>query len=240
VRRAVAPPRHRIHAVILAGGADERFWPRSREDVPKFFLSVDGGPSLLEATVERARRFADEVWIICGRAHAKSVMRVTGIPRGRVIIEPRRRNTALAVALAATRIASEHPDAVLAVLPADHRIPAVGAFARAIRRAAAAADRADVLVTLGVRPTRAETGYGYIRLGDPAGSEFSGLHRVARFVEKPNAARARRFLQHGGHLWNAGIFVWGVRTILEEVEAHAPGIYRALAPVRRSPRGRDE
>jgi mannose-1-phosphate guanylyltransferase/mannose-6-phosphate isomerase len=238
VRRAVAPPRRRIHAVILAGGAGERFWPRSREDVPKFFLSVDGGPSLLEATVERARRFAGEVWVICGRAHARNVMRVTGIPRGRVIIEPRRRNTALAVALAATRIASEHPDAVLAVLPADHRIPDAGAFARAMRRAAAAADRADVLVTLGVRPTRAETGYGYIRLGDPAGSGFSGLHRVARFVEKPSAARARRFLQHGGHLWNAGIFVWGVRTILEEVEAHAPGVHRALAPVRRSPRGR--
>jgi mannose-1-phosphate guanylyltransferase/mannose-6-phosphate isomerase len=239
VRRAVAPPRRRIHAVILAGGAGERFWPASRAAVPKFFLSVDGGPSLLEATLDRARRFAGEVWVVCGREHARNVMHITGIPRRRVIIEPKRRNTALAAGLAATRIAAEDPDAVLAVLPADHRIPDARAFTRAMRKAAAAADGADVLVTLGVAPTRPESGYGYIRVGRAAGSVFKGLHKVARFVEKPDAARARRFLRSGGHLWNAGIFVWGVRTFLEEVEAHAPEIHRALAPVRRSPRGRD-
>ncbi len=237
MRRALAPPRRRIHAVILAGGAGERFWPRSRAAIPKFFLSLDGGPSLLEATVARARRFAGEVWVVCGADHARSVMRITGIPRQRVIVEPRRRNTAPAVALAATRIASQCPDAVLAVLPADHLIPNSRAFAGAMRRAAAAAEQ-GWLVTLGVRPTRPETGYGYIRLGRPAGSALPGLHRVARFVEKPDAARARRFVRSGTYLWNAGIFVWGVQTILEAMEVHAPQIYRALAPVRRSPRGR--
>lgn len=237
MRRALIPPRRRIHAVVLAGGAGERFWPRSRAAQPKFFLSVDGGPSLLEATVARARRFASEVWVVCGTDHARSVTRITGIPRQRVIVEPSRRNTAPAVALVATRIASQCPDAVLAVLPADHLIPDRRAFAGAMRRAAAAADQ-GWLVTLGVRPTRPETGYGYIRVGKPAGSELPGLHRVARFVEKPGAARARRFLRSGNHLWNAGIFVWGVQTILEEFEVHAPEIHRALAPVRRSPRGR--
>ncbi len=238
MRRAVAPPRRRIHAVILAGGAGERFWPASRAAVPKFFLSVDGGPSLLEATVARAERFAGEVWVVCGREHARSVMEITGIARRRVIIEPQRRNTGPAAASAAVRIAAEDPDAVLAVLPADHRIPDARAFTRAMRRAAPAADAAEVLVTVGVAPTRPETGYGYIRVGPPAGGVFKDLHQVARFVEKPAAARARRFLRGGGHLWNAGIFVWRAATFLEEVEAHAPEIHRALAPVRRSPRGR--
>jgi len=193
---------------------------------------------MMEATVRRAQRFAEHVWVVCGREHARIVMRVTGIPRHRVILEPERRNTAMAAGLAALRIAAEAPDAVLAVLPADHRIPDAAAFARAMRRAAAAADRADVLVTLGVEPTRAETGFGYIRVGQDAPPGFPGLHHVRRFVEKPTAARARGFLRRGGFLWNAGIFVWGVRTILEEIETHAPEVHRALAPVRRTPAGR--
>ena len=226
-----------MHAVVLAGGAGERFWPRSRQRLPKPFLSVgDGGESLLGATVRRAWRFAGEVWVVCGRDHARGVMRVTGIPPGRLIIEPERRNTAMAAGVAAARIAAEDPDAVLAVLPADHRIPDAGALAAAVRRAAAAADRERVLVTLGVRPTRPETGFGYIQMGEPAGPGFAGLHRVRRFVEKPSAVRARGFLRRGGFLWNAGIFVWRADTILEEIERHAPDLYAALAPVRRRPR----
>ena len=224
--------------MILAGGAGERFWPRSRARIPKPFLSLADGESLLEATVARARRFAGEVWVVCGREHARRVTRVTGIPARRILVEPRRRNTAMAVGLAATRIAAQSPEAVLGVLPADHRIPDAAAFARAMRRAAAAADRAGALVALGVRPTRPETGYGYLQQGPPAGRGFPGLHRVRRFVEKPGASRARRFLRRGGFYWNAGIFVWRAQAILEEIEAHAPALHRALAPVRGRPWGR--
>ncbi|MBW2272290.1 MAG: mannose-1-phosphate guanylyltransferase [Deltaproteobacteria bacterium] len=230
-----------IHAVILAGGAGERFWPASRRSHPKPFLRVVGGQSLLDATLERARRFAgeDRVWVVCGQEHAGALRRATGLPASRVLVEPHRRNTAMAVAWAAERIAAEDPDAVMAVLPADHHIPDPRRFAADIRRAARAARDAEVLVTLGVEPTRPDTGYGYISVGDPAGSRFAGLHRVERFVEKPNLATARRYLSQGGFLWNAGVFVWTARVFLEEVETWAGELHRALAPLRKKPKGRN-
>jgi mannose-1-phosphate guanylyltransferase/mannose-6-phosphate isomerase len=225
--------------VVLAGGSGQRFWPRSRRAHPKPLLRVVGGASLLGATLDRARRFAapEALWLVCGRDHARPMRRESGLPARRVVVEPRGRNTAMAAGVAATRIAAEDADAILAVLPADHVIPDGRAFGRAIGQAARAAAEADVLVTLGVQPTHPETGYGYIRVGKAAPGH-AGLHRVARFVEKPDAARAARFLRTGNHLWNAGIFVWRARTLLEEIEAHAPAVHRALAPVRRRPRGR--
>lgn len=229
-----------LHAVVLAGGAGERFWPASRLHFPKPLLQVIGGRSLLDATLLRAHRFAraDRIWIVCGSEHAREIRRASGLPASRVLVEPRRRNTAMAAAWAAQRIAASDPDAVLAVLPADHHVPNVGAFARAIRRSAKAASEAGVLVTLGIAPTRPDTGYGYIQVGPPAGARFKGLHIVSRFVEKPNAARARRFLAGGRHLWNAGVFVWSAKTLLGEIEVCAPDLHRALAPLRRAPRSR--
>ena len=229
--------------MILAGGAGERFWPASRRSRPKPFLEVVEGGSLLDATLARGRRFAarDAVWIVCGKEHAGAVRRASRLPAGRVLVEPTRRNTAMAVALAAERIAATDPDAVMAVLPADHRIPNATAFARAIRRAARAAAQGGALVTLGVKPTRPDTGYGYIQVGPPAGRAHPDVRRVRRFVEKPNAARARRFVRDGGFLWNAGIFVFTARAILEEIETCAPELHRALTPLRgaRRPAARD-
>jgi mannose-1-phosphate guanylyltransferase len=228
----------KLHAVILAGGAGERFWPASRQRYPKPFLEVIDGESLLAATLARARRFAapDCVWVVCGSDHARALRAEAGLPARRVLVEPQRRNTAMAVGFAAERIRAEDPDGVLAVLPADHHIPDSAAFARAIRRAARAARKAEVLVTFGVKPTRPDTGYGYIQRGSPIGPSSPGLHRVKRFVEKPDAARARRYLRQGGYLWNAGIFVWTARTLLDELAACAPELHRALRPVRESPR----
>ena len=232
-----------IQAVVLAGGAGERFWPASRIARPKPLLKVAAGDSLLRATVARARRFADDsgIWMICGHEHARGMRAESGLPASRVLVEPERRNTAMAVAVAAQRIAQRDPDAVMAILPADHHIPDGRAFAAAMRRAARAARTEGVLVTLGVRPTRAETGYGYVRLGASIGKPHAGLHQAGRFVEKPSKARARRYLEDGRYLWNAGIFVWTARAILEEIELHAPEIHRALAPLRgqkgRPPRG---
>jgi mannose-1-phosphate guanylyltransferase len=227
----------RLHAVILAGGAGERFWPASRRGRPKPFLKVLDGRTLFDATLERARGFASRgcTWVVCGREHAVAVRRASRLPPRRVLVEPRRRDTALAVGWAAQRIAAEDPDAVMAVLPADHHIPDARAFGAALRRAAAAAREAEVLVTLGVRPTRPDTGYGYIQVGPPAGRRHPGLRRVRRFVEKPDASRARRYLRGRRHLWNAGIFVFGARVILEEIEHCAPPLHRAMAPLRRAP-----
>jgi mannose-1-phosphate guanylyltransferase len=233
----------RSHVLILAGGAGERFWPRSRAGHPKPLLRLLGRESLLEATLQRARRLApaERIWLVCGHEHAAAMRAASGLPRGRVLVEPQRRNTAMAVALGAWRVAQEDPDAVLAVLSADHHIPDARAFAADLRRAAAAAEAHGALVTLGVRPTRPETGYGYIRLGAPVGRKAPGLHRVGRFVEKPDRARARRWWRRCGHLWNAGIFAWTAPVILEEIARHAPDLDRALDPLRsaRGARGRD-
>ena len=230
-----------LHAVVIAGGAGERFWPASRRHRPKPFLRVVGGRTLLDATLARARRFArgDRVWIVCGKEHAKAMREESGLPRGRVLVEPERRNTAMAIAWAAQRIAAEDPDAVMAVLSADHHIPDDKAFAADIRRAAKAAAEEHVLVALGVRPTRPDPGLGYIQTGPEVGDAHPGLHRVARFVEKPDLATARKYVASGKFLWNAGIFIWRAQTVLDEIRACAPDLHRALAPIRKQPRGRN-
>jgi mannose-1-phosphate guanylyltransferase len=226
-----------LHAVILAGGAGERFWPASRRTHPKPFLQVVGGRSLLDATLARARRFAppERIWIVCGHEHAGAVRRSARLPRGHVLVEPARRNTALAVAWASQCIAAREPAAVMAVLAADHHIPDERGFARDIRVAARAAADQEVLVTLGVRPTRPDTGYGYIQVGAAVGGAHDRLHRVSRFVEKPDAARAQRYLRTGRHLWNAGVFIWRATSLLEEIETCCPPLHRAMAPLRRTP-----
>lgn len=229
-----------VHAVILAGGAGERFWPKSRRAHPKPLLKVVGGKTLLQATLDRANHIAkkDKVWLVCGHEHAAAMKAESGLPPSRVLVEPERRNTAMAVAWAAQRIASMDKNAVMAVLSADHHIPDDKAFAGAIRLAAKAARDSDVLVTLGVRPSRPETGYGYIHLGREVGGEWAGLHKVRRFVEKPDEARARRYMALGDYLWNAGVFVWAASTLLGEIQLCAPELHRALAPLRRRGVGR--
>ncbi len=225
----------RLVAVILAGGSGTRFWPLSRKAHPKPLLRAGGRTTLLAETVARARRFAKkrDVWLVCGAEHARAIRRGAGLAADRVLVEPAPRNTAPAIALAAARIAAEDPDAVLVVLSADHRIPDGAAFAASVRQAAPAA-ATGALVTVGIRPTRAETGLGYIRLGSKAGAAFPGLHRVARFVEKPDRARALRYVARGDYLWNAGIFVFTAGSILAEIEHCAPELAEALAPVRRA------
>jgi len=221
----------------MAGGSGERFWPRSRRARPKPLLRVLGRETLLAATLARARRFAaaGQVWIVCTAENAAALRAASGLPPSRILIEPRGRDTAAAVAFAAASVARRDPDAVLAVLPADHVIPDARAFATALDRAARAAHEAGALVTLGVKPTAPETGYGYIEVGAPVGRAHPGLRRVARFREKPPLAAARRFAKSGRHLWNAGIFVWRADAILAEIERCAPDLAHAFAAWRARP-----
>jgi mannose-1-phosphate guanylyltransferase/mannose-6-phosphate isomerase len=221
----------------MAGGAGERFWPQSRRARPKPLLRVVGGATLLEAALQRARRFAgaDRTWLVCTRENAAALRAASGLPRGRVLVEPIGRNTAMALGFAAAHIAAREPGAVIASLSADHVIPDARALVAALHRAARAADASGALVTLGIEPRSAETGYGWIRLGPPASAAHPGLARVRRFVEKPELARARRMLRAGGHLWNAGIFVWRADAFLDELARRAPSLARPLAAYRRAP-----
>jgi mannose-1-phosphate guanylyltransferase len=214
------------HVVILAGGSGERFWPLSRDDRPKPFLAFFDDTSLLRATFLRIRPLIppERMWVVTARAHVERVCReLPEVPAAQVLGEPVGKNTAPALALASVRIAAEDPDAVLLVLPADAWVPRPEPFLRSARTVLRLAEEDDRLYLVGVPPTRPETGYGYIEPGAKLGR---GPGRaVKRFVEKPSAARAGRFVQSGRYLWNVGIFAWKARVFLEELERHLPELH---------------
>lgn len=218
-----------MYAAILAGGSGTRFWPLSRRDHPKQLLELtEGSPTLVAQTVERLAPLVPESHcrIICGRSHDAPIAQV--LPRIPRLVEPAARNTAAPVALACLWAQMEAPDAVVAILPADHHIRDEAGFRAALASAeAAAADGA--IVTLGIQPTRPETGYGYIEVGEPLGE--GPARKVVAFREKPDTAGAEAYLAGGRHLWNAGIFVFRADVMWAELERHIPELTSALATV---------
>lgn len=215
----------------MAGGSGTRFWPRSRSRLPKQLLAIAGRRSLLAETLARIAPLVPRArtLVVTGAAHASAVRReASGVPRGNVLVEPQARNTAAAIALAALRIATSAPRAVMAVLPADHVITDAAAFRATLARALDVAEQRDCLVTLGVTPTRPETGFGYIQVGPPLEGGGAGVHAVARFLEKPDLARATALLAQGDVLWNAGIFAWRVERILAELRRWVPEVLEPL------------
>ncbi|MCA1660821.1 MAG: NTP transferase domain-containing protein [Novosphingobium sp.] len=210
---------NQIVPVILCGGSGTRLWPRSRASKPKPFLPLVGEQTLFEATLSRCSAgedFAPPV-VVAGRQHLDLVEQQLGDRAAQVIVEPIARNTAAAIALAALRLPEE---AVMLVCPSDHHIGDCAAFTVAALAAAALA-RDGWLVAFGILATAPETGFGYIKQGEPLGD--AGF-RVSRFVEKPDAATAKRFLDEGGYHWNGGIFAFAARTFLAELEKHRPKI----------------
>jgi mannose-1-phosphate guanylyltransferase/mannose-6-phosphate isomerase len=201
----------------------------SRTRRPKQFLALGGRRSLLVATWERARRLvpASRIWVVAPKALTAVVRReLRGLRRDRLIVEPSPRDTAPAIALACAVIASSDPRATAAVLPCDHVIAGEAAFARAVAAAARAA-AGGALVCLGVNPTRPATGFGYLKLG--ARPQPGVAAPVLAFIEKPDAAHARRFVRSGKYLWNGGMFVWRVDRFREELARVAPAIESAAA-----------
>ncbi|MEQ8857237.1 MAG: mannose-1-phosphate guanylyltransferase/mannose-6-phosphate isomerase [Pseudomonadales bacterium] len=213
-----------IIPVILAGGTGSRLWPLSRELFPKQFHTLFGDESLLQSTLRRAARAAGQPpVIVCNEEHRFMVAeqcREIGSAWQRIMLEPEGRNTAPAIALAALEVCRAHGDGILLVLPSDHLVADVDAFVAAVARAAAAA-AGGALVTFGVRPTAAETGYGYIEAPGAAGD---AAVPVKSFVEKPDAATAAGYFASGDHFWNSGMFVFGAKRFLDELERLQPEI----------------
>jgi mannose-1-phosphate guanylyltransferase/mannose-6-phosphate isomerase len=213
--------------VILSGGAGTRLWPLSRELYPKQLLALVGPQTMLQDTVQRLNGLeVSAPMVVCNEAHrflvAEQLRAIDCKPRA-IVLEPVGRNTAPAIALAAhATLAGEEGDPLLLVLPADHVIPDVAAFHSAIEVASASA-RNGALVTFGIVPTAAETGYGYIRRG----ALSAGSYRIAEFVEKPDLARAQAFVSSGEYYWNSGMFLFRARRYLEELERFAPDIAAA-------------
>jgi mannose-1-phosphate guanylyltransferase len=226
------------HAVVLAGGWGERLWPMSTRSCPKQLLKLVAGESLVRSTLRRIAPVArpDGAIVLTGAAIRDAIAgELPDVPPERIIGEPVGRNTAPAIALAAHLLVAEDPDAVMVVLPADHVISDDAAFCAAVDLAVRAALVSGGLVTLGLRPTRPETEYGYMRLG--AESALRGVHEVEEFTEKPDAATAEAFLAGGQHLWNSGMFIWRADRFLAELALRLPDVHRALAAVPRRPGG---
>jgi mannose-1-phosphate guanylyltransferase/mannose-6-phosphate isomerase len=211
-----------IHPVILCGGGGTRLWPRSRPARPKPFLPLLGERTLFQQTLDRvadAARFAGPM-VVAGEAHLP-LIREQGGPGLALIAEPMGRNTAPAIALAAHRLP---PDAVMLVCPSDHYIADTAAFVAAADAGAELA-REGWMVSMGIAAERPETGYGYIKRGEP----LAGGYKIDRFVEKPDLATAKTFLADGGYSWNGGIFLFTASRFLEELAAHRPAMAEAVA-----------
>lgn len=209
------------HALVLAGGSGTRLWPLSTRDMPKQVVPLLDGRSLLELAIERAHSLVNpaRTWIGTGEALAVAIGSLPGIDAERVVVEPSGRDTLPALTFCMARIARADPDAVVAVLTADHVIEPLGALTSALDRGFAVAEaQDDVLVAFGVVPDQPATSFGYLELGEPLAGD---ARRVSRYAEKPQAARAAQLVEQGA-LWNSGMFVWRAATFLRAVAAFAP------------------
>ncbi len=222
------------YAVIMAGGKGERFWPWSRNILPKQFLNLMGKRSLIQQTFDRLSRFfpTEKILIVTGKAFLPLVWKhLPEIPPGNIITEPAGRNTAPCIGLAAQHLLKRDPDSVMLVLPADHFIKDENDFLSCIARALELAAAEDVLVAIGITPTRPETGYGYIKKTGRALAVGPRVYRVQSFVEKPDRQKALRFLSSGRYVWNSGIFAWKTRLILEKIEKYLPRLSEHLQEI---------
>jgi mannose-1-phosphate guanylyltransferase len=222
-----------LHAVVMAGGSGTRFWPKSRRNKPKQLLNLSGEGTLIQQTVARIGPLVppQRVRIITGADQADSVRaQLPEIPAANVVAEPCPRDTAPCVGLAAAIILREDPDATMIVMPADHVIAPAETYRKTVKAAAQVIeDDPTAFITFGVKPTRPETGYGYIERGVLLGQpEGIAMHRVVQFREKPDRPTAEKFLAEGRFAWNAGIFLWKARAILDALAIHRPGLSAAI------------
>ncbi|MDI6776073.1 MAG: sugar phosphate nucleotidyltransferase [Syntrophales bacterium] len=221
-----------MYAVIMAGGKGTRFWPRSRESKPKHLLDIISEKTIIQETVDRIRPLVpvENILIVTGRSHADELMRqLPEIPRENIIVEPVGRNTAPCIGLAALHIKKKAGEDVMVVLPSDHLIADEERFLHTLVVAAKMAQQGDYLLTIGIKPTGPETGYGYIEQGDlKATIGGEDIYEVRSVREKPSFELAKTFLEDGGFFWNSGMFIWKVSTILEAIKQWLPDLYRGL------------
>ncbi len=220
-----------LNAVILAGGSGTRLWPLSTPSFPKQFLPLPNGRSMIQESLARIEPVVspEHAWVVTGRSMAELVHEhLPAVPASHILGEPMGRNTSAAIAWAAATIAREDAQATMMIVTADHVIGNIEAFNQALRLASKLAEQGH-LVTLGIRPTGPETGFGYIRYAEPLSEGFDHrAFRGERFVEKPNLATAKTYVQDGHYVWNSGMFIWKVGTILAELRQHLPELMRKI------------
>ena len=227
------------HLVIMAGGVGSRFWPMSTSERPKQFIDVLGiGKTLLQLTVERFGQLVnpENIWVVTNEKYADIVKeQLPDMPEGNIVCEPCRRNTAPCIAYVSWRIKSKDPKANIVVTPSDHVVMNVQEFQRVIKECMVFTQDSDAIVTLGMKPTRPETGYGYIQadLSSPS-LRNKQIFRVDSFREKPDLETAEQYIKKNYYFWNAGIFIWNVSTIVNAFRVYQPKlakIFEALLPI---------
>lgn len=226
----------KVTAVIMAGGKGERFWPKSRKDLPKQFLSLTSdGKTMIQHTVERIAPLVaiEDVFVVTNKDYKDLVAtQLPDMPQENILLEPMAKNTAPCVGLAAMHVKKKYEDAVMLVLPSDHLIKYNEIFIDTLRTAVDVAKEDGNMVTIGITPSYPETGYGYINFGkDEADIKRSNVYMVKRFVEKPNLDTAKEYLSSGRYLWNSGMFVWKASTILDNFKALLPDTYKGLEEI---------
>jgi len=217
--------------VILAGGSGTRFWPRSRKARAKQVLALDGERTMIQGTVDRLAPLAAEsqVWVITNDLLSQTIAgQLSTLPRQHILCEPAARNTAPAAGLAAFILEKTSPDAVIGIFPSDQVIANEAAFVEILKQGIAIAAADDNIVVIGIQPTRAETGYGYIETG---AAVKPGVARVRRFTEKPDRAKAEEFIKSGNFYWNSGIFLWSARTLTNAMREHLPETAQQLSAI---------
>ena len=223
-------------ALIMAGGRGERFWPKSRKNLPKQFLNLtDDGKTMLQLTAERVLPLMDidSVFIVTNRSYKTLVQeQLPDLPVENILCEPTARNTAPCIGLGAVHIERKYGDAVMFVLPSDHLITYPQIFRRTLSDAAKTAESGAALVTIGIAPTYPETGYGYIRFRP--GEMFQSAYAVDGFVEKPDLDMAKSYVQSQQYLWNSGMFIWKVSTILDNLQKHLPDVWEGLNRIKQA------
>ena len=225
-----------MHCVILAGGSGTRFWPYSRKNRPKQLLQIFGDQSMLQITVDRLKKLKStkKIFIITRNELRDSIAsEIKGINPENIIVEPSGKNTAPAIGLMALKISQNDPDAVMGVFPADHLIIGHHDFQESINQAHHLAKKFSNLITIGIKPTFTSTAYGYIQFEKKKNKENIDVYRVKTFAEKPHEKLAKRFITSGDFLWNAGIFVWKISTILASMQMHMPELYEYLVEIKK-------
>lgn len=218
-------------AVIMAGGRGERFWPRSRSNNPKQFLSLTSdGETMIQKTVSRLSGLVktEDTFVVTNESYSRLVKeQLPELPDENILLEPAARNTAPCIALATQVIKKKYEDAVMIVLPSDHLIKFNQMFIDTLKTAVITAEKGSRLVTIGITPTYPETGYGYIHFGSDDSGE-QGLYVVKKFVEKPNIELAKEYYNSGEYLWNSGMFVWKASSIDENLRKYLPDMIRGM------------
>lgn len=228
----------KTYGIIMAGGVGARFWPLSRERKPKQFLSIFDTDSLIQMTFSRLEKIIDKnnIFVVTNAMQQNAVIEhLPDLPPKNIILEPIGRNTAPCIGLAAIHIKHYDPDAMMVIVPSDHIIGDVDEFTRVLKNAIDVADETGHLITIGINPTRPETGYGYIQYIEESEKKnphvAKGAYHVKTFAEKPNLSTAERFLESGDFLWNSGMFIWKTDTILREIHQQLPELYDGLTTI---------